>query len=108
MTKFSALGLLIGALVATTAQAELPPPQQQVIVRTADLDLGSSAGRHVLDHRLVQAVNHACGVASDADLAGSNEVRRCRKSTHSFFAEKRNRLVEMAGRAAVIAVTAAR
>ena len=107
MTKFSALGLLIGTLVATTAQAELPP-QQQIMVRTADLDLNSSAGRHVLDRRLVQAVNHACGVASDADLARSNEVRRCRKSTHAAIAEQRNRLVDMAGRAAVIAVTAAR
>jgi len=107
MTKFLHLGLLASALLATPVLAEAPlTGQNRTIVRTADLDLASANGQRRLDRRLVRAVNQACGIASDADLAGSNAVRRCREVTHAGIALERNRLVEMASRGAVVAVTA--
>jgi len=109
MTKLFNLGLLISALVAAPALADPPSPgQSRSIVRTADLDLGSADGQRRLDRRLVQAVNQACGTVSDADLAGSNAVRRCRETAHAAIAGERNRLVELASRGAVVAVTASR
>jgi len=107
MTKFFRFGLLVSALVATPLLAELPG-QNRSIVRTADLDLASADGQRRLDRRLVQAVNQACGTASDADLAGSNAVRRCRATAHAGVAGERDRLVELASRGAVVAVTASR
>lgn len=44
----------------------------------ADLDLGTEAGVKALDQRIRAAVKAACGIASDADLEGQNELRRCR------------------------------
>jgi len=44
-------------------------------VHTADLDLSTNAGRHQLDRRLVVAAAEVCGSASDADLAGQNDLR---------------------------------
>ncbi len=51
------------------------------LVRTADLDLGSAAGQRQLDHRLANAAREVCGEASDVDIKGKNEVRRCRDET---------------------------
>lgn len=109
MTKLFNLGLHVSALVATPALADPPSPgHNRSIVRTADLDLGSADGQRRLDRRLVEAVNQACGMASDADLAGSNAVRRCRETAHAAIAGERNRLVKLASRGAVVAVTASR
>ena len=47
------------------------------VVRTADLDLGSAAGRRALDRRIGNAVRDACGAASDVDLHGRNAVQAC-------------------------------
>lgn len=109
MTKLLQYALLVSALVATPALAELPSPiESRLIVHTADLDLTSVTGQRSLDRRLVEAVNEACGSASDSDLAGSNDVRRCREVTHAGIAVERNRLVKLASRAPVVAVTASR
>ncbi len=109
MTKYFYLGLLVSALITTPVLAEPPlSGQNPWVVRTADLDLGSADGQRRLDRRLVQAVNQACGTVSDADLAGSNAVRRCRETAHAAIAGERNRLVELASRGAVVAVTASR
>ena len=78
MTKFL-LPLLSLAAIASpvTAQSDL----ETRVVAVADLDLGSDAGRHALDQRLTRAVIEVCGIASDADLAGKNDVRACRTKT---------------------------
>ena len=78
MTKY--FPLLVLALLATPAFAEPPSPATS-IVRVADLDLASQAGQRSLDRRLSLAIAEVCGTASDADLAGQNEVRRCRVAT---------------------------
>ncbi len=75
-------------------------------VQTADLDLNSDAGQHKLELRLVRAAREVCGTASDADVVGKNEVRKCRADT---LAKARGQSETLAaGRGDVIAVTAAR
>jgi len=97
MTKFLRFSLLLSALVSTPALAEPEvAAERRVIVSTADLDLASAVGRGVLSRRLAHAVVEACGTASDADLAGQNEVRRCRDETSSRIAASRDRLVKQA------------
>ena len=67
------------AVIKAVPALAAPAPAQDVsIVRTADLDLTTAAGRTALDHRLVIAAHEVCGTASDVDLAGRNEVRVCR------------------------------
>ena len=105
MTSFAVTAALIKAVPAL---AEPAPAQNVSIVRTADLDLSTSAGRSTLDQRLVVAANEVCGTASDADLAGKNDVRRCR---HNALAEARAKTGTLiAGRSAqrVILVASSR
>lgn len=99
MTQFIRLGLLLSTLVATPAFAQsAAPAQNRVVVSTADLDLASATGQRALDRRLAHAVVEACGVASDVDLAGGNDIRRCRDETSAAIAADRDRLVQIASR----------
>ena len=69
---------------AAPALAQAAPSEVDVsVVRTADLDLGTAAGQRRLDQRLVVAAGEVCGEASDADLKGQNEARKCRKDVLS-------------------------
>jgi len=81
---------LIGAAIAAPLISSLPlfatviaapPAIATSIVQTADLDLSSQAGQRALDRRLSIAVKEVCGSASDAFIAGKNDVRRCRGET---------------------------
>ena len=90
---------------AAPAFAEPVPMQNVSIVRTADLDLTTNAGRVALDHRLVVAANEACGSAADVDLAGQNQVRACRADV---LAKARAQGQEIASRGGTILVAAAR
>jgi UrcA family protein len=78
--KIIAVSALATAAVikAVPAFSEPIPAQNVSIVHTTDLDLSRKAGRKALDHRLVIATFQVCGTASDADLAGKNQVRACR------------------------------
>jgi UrcA family protein len=93
MTKIFIATLL--AFSATPVQAE-PPAIATSVVQTADLDLSSKAGQRVLDHRLTQAVKEVCGIASDADVAGKNEVRRCRVETLAGLVSERDQRIAAA------------
>lgn len=106
MTYFFRFSLLLAALAATPALAEPVPAAGRVVVRTADLDLATRVGQRLLDRRLANAVVEACGAASDIDLAGSNDVRRCRDETHARLASDRARLVELASRSLSIVIAA--
>ena len=75
MTKLFFAALL--SSVTVPAHAE-PATIASSTVETADLDLTTASGRRLLDLRLLHAVKQVCGEASDADLAGNNEIRRCR------------------------------
>jgi UrcA family protein len=103
MTSFAVTAALIKA-----APALAEPSRNVSIVRIADLDLSTKAGRSTLDQRLVIAANEVCGTASDADLAGKNDVRQCR---HNALAEARAKTGTLiAGRSAqrVILVASSR
>jgi UrcA family protein len=78
--KIIAASALATAIVikAAPALAQPAPGPNFTIVHTADLDLSSRAGRATFDHRLVIAAHDVCGIASDVDLAGQNQVRSCR------------------------------
>ncbi len=97
MKNLTALTLMLSALAATPALAQAAPSAEtRAVVHTADLDLGSAAGQRALDHRIAIAVVEACGETSTADLAGRNEIRRCRDETSASVAANRDRLVELA------------
>ena len=93
MTKFFIATLL--AFTATPALAE-PPAIVTSTVQTADLDLSSAKGQRALDRRLEQAVKEVCGTASDVDIAGKNEVRRCRVETLAGLASERDQRIASA------------
>ena len=86
---------LLLAATATPALAEAPVIATST-VQIADLDLSSVQGRRALDHRLLQAVREVCGTASDADVAGKNEVRRCRAETLAGLADERDQRIAAA------------
>jgi len=86
---------LSSVLLTITATPAFAAPVSPVtsIVRTADLDLASQAGQRVLDRRLTIAIADVCGTASDADLVGQNEVRRCRVATRRHVASDRDQRI---------------
>ena len=90
MTK-TIIALLL-AFSSTPALAETPLVATS-IVETADLDLSSQSGQQALDRRLNQAVKEVCGIASDVDVAGKNDVRRCRDETLASLASERDQRI---------------
>ena len=100
--------IILGSALATGAVIKAAPvfaePIQAVsIVRTADLDLSTSAGRKALDHRLVLAAYQVCGNASDVDLAEKNAERECRSDV---LAKARSRGEQLASRGEGMVVAA--
>ena len=93
MTKIFLATLL--AFSATPALAEQPVTATS-IVQTADLDLSTAKGQHALDLRLNQAVKEVCGTAADVDIAGKNDVRRCRVETLAGLAAERDQRIASA------------
>lgn len=93
MTKIFIATLL--AFTASPALAE-PPVIATSTVQTADLDLSSKAGQRALDHRLSVAAKEVCGMASDADISGKNDVRRCRVETLARVASDRDQRIAAA------------
>lgn len=106
MKTLSSLIFALSVLSATPALAQSPTAENRIVVRTADLDLGSAAGQRALDHRIAIAVIEACGETSVVDPAGRNEIRRCRDETSASVAANRDRLVELAGRGKDIVLAA--
>lgn len=90
MTKLLIASLL--AFTATPALAELASPVTAK-VQVADLDLSTTQGQRALDRRLSRAVIEVCGSASDADLAGKNQVRRCRADTLASLSGERDQRI---------------
>jgi UrcA family protein len=96
-------GLIKGA--PALAQPASAPNIQVSVVRTADLDLSSEAGKRQLDQRVARAAREVCGAASDSDLEGKNDVRECRADV---IAKARAQGVELASRGAAITIAAGR
>ena len=98
-----------GVIKAAPALAQEPASDINVsLVRTADLDLATSQGQRRLDQRLANAAREVCGTASDVDVDGKNEVRKCRDETLAKAREQRDSVLAAAAIDPVIAVTAAR
>lgn len=80
-------------LAASLAVAAAPAADAQSMVSRAvghaDLDLSTAAGQAALSRRIARAVRDLCGTASDVDLAGRNEVRRCRDDARALAALRR-------------------
>ena len=108
LALFSALltaGMIkVPPALAQTAQSELAVS----LVRTADLNLATEAGQRQLDHRIANAAREVCGSASDADLDGKNQVRKCRDETLAQAQVQKNSILAAADRGAIIAITASR
>ncbi|MDQ3247061.1 MAG: UrcA family protein [Pseudomonadota bacterium] len=110
LLMFASAAVTAGLLLATPASAEplADAATHVILVRTAGLDLSSNAGRRRLDARLARAAREVCGTASDADLNGKNDVRRCRVETLARAVTQKDALVAATERGALIAVSAAR
>ena len=89
--------IFLATMLAFTAVPALAEPITVTsTVQTADLDLSSAKGQKALDFRLVQAVKEVCGTASDVDVAGKNDVRRCRLETLAGLASERDQRIARA------------
>ena len=92
MTK-TFIAILFAATASVTPAFAEAPSIATSTVQTADLDLSSMAGQRALDHRLKLAVKEVCGIASPSDLAGQNDVRRCRVETLAGLDAERDQRV---------------
>ena len=97
------------AIKAVPAFAEPAPVSANVsIVHTADIDLSTNAGRRQLDQRLVIATREVCGNASDADIAGKNQIRACRHNVLSDARSKSDAIIAGRGGDRTILVASTR
>ena len=93
LTSFA---ITTGVIKAAPALAETNAPATELnvsLVRTADLDLGSSAGQRKLDQRLAQAAREVSRDRIDADLEGKNDVRECREVTFAKARSQRDAIL---------------
>ena len=99
-----------GVIKAAPALAETPQQPQTYVshVRTADLDLSTATGQRVLHLRVARAAREVCGIASDVDLKGQNEVRRCREEAMAQASRASEASFAQAKPGTIIAVTASR
>jgi UrcA family protein len=98
-----------GVIKAAPAFAQSPTTSLNVsLVQTADLDLGSAKGQRQLDLRIARAARQVCGAASDADVEGKNDVRKCRDETIAKAQQRRDAVLAARGGDDFVAVTAAR
>jgi len=97
------------AIKAGPALAEPVAPTFNVSrVQTVDLDLSSPSGQRVLDVRLSHAAREVCGTASDADLVGKNDDRKCRADVLAKAYSQRDQLIAGVDRGTIIALSNAR
>ena len=80
MHHYLIVAAFAAAAFATPVSAQSPQEPQRIVVDHSDLDLSSHAGIARLDRRILTAIQLACGPTSDADPAGQNRARSCRKT----------------------------
>ncbi|MBA3678230.1 MAG: UrcA family protein [Sphingosinicella sp.] len=114
MKNLIAAAAFTAAIFAQSAMAQNALPQQDgsalisESVDYSDLDLSNEAGRARLDHRIRIAIQQVCGTASDSDLEGKNEVRRCRAATRDRIANIRDIAIASAARPSPISIVSGR
>jgi UrcA family protein len=72
----AAAAVALGATTATVSPAFAAP--NQILVQHEDLNLGSAAGRAVLEARIDRAASIVCGTALNIELDIAAEVAACR------------------------------
>ena len=102
MIRTLILAAIAAASLCTPALAQEAPGERTQVVSFADLDLSSQADVHKLDRRIAIAVADVCGVTSDADPAGKNDVRRCRVETAARLTAERERAIASRGRTDIV------
>ena len=108
-TALFTLALIASAtVIAPTASQASEPAVVTSVVQTADLDLATGSGQRELDRRIVRAAREVCGTASDADLAGKNDVRHCRAETIAAATAQREQLLAAAKAGSPIQIASAR
>lgn len=95
----------IFVLAAIAASLSVTPgfaqsADRQFVVRHADLDLTSAAGRATLDLRLLHAARTACGTPSPADALGVQRADACVADLTAAAAPQRAALIASAEREA--------
>ena len=107
----SAIRIIIASALITTAAIKAVPAFAEPasgadvavsIVRTADLDLSSQAGRRALDARLAHAAREVCGTASDVDLEGKNKARACRAAVLADARSQGEQLAQRGGNGTIV------
>lgn len=109
MKSFILMAAITGALLGAPAMAD--PSMSQLhaeTVRTDDLDLGRTADVIKLNARVGRAIRSVCGTYSSTDLAGQNEVRRCRVNLRPNAAAETERLIAENRRAEALAANQGR
>ena len=104
MLKIIALAPL-AFILATTSVAAAQSDEPTVSVRYADLNLTTEEGRRVLDRRLVNAAETACGGRPDPrDLKHAAAFRKCFKSAKTSYEAQRLAVVKAANEKRVAAL----
>lgn len=85
MKKLLIFAALTAASLSQPAVAR-PVEPRSAPVEYRDLNLQSREGVRTLERRLWRAVVEVCGTASDFDLEGDRDVRRCRNETRRLGA----------------------
>lgn len=85
----------VGALFIFAPVAAQQPQSQpaEAHITYDDLDLGSAHGIAELDRRIAGAIRDFCGSASDINLEGKNDVRRCRVEAREGAARQREQVL---------------
>ncbi|WP_337829032.1 UrcA family protein [Pseudonocardia sp. TMWB2A] len=97
------MALILGASAPVTLAADAPVNRaEQVRVRLsmAGYDFANPDDVARFDRRTRDALEHLCGTASSADLAGQNDVTQCRDAASALIRNQRD--------IRIAAVTAAR
>ena len=105
---FTAFVVTAGLIKGAPVLAQPAPELNVSYVHTTDLDLTTAAGRRALDQRLLTAAREVCGSASDVDLEGKNDARKCRVETLARAHAERDTVLASTNRDATIVLAAAR
>ncbi len=105
MTKLLILAALAAATLGQPAFAQTASAERSAVVQHSDLDLKTERGTKTLERRLWRAAVDVCGTASDADLAGKNDMRACRRETMAIASAQADIVVAGVSRGEPIRVT---
>lgn len=100
------------ALAAIAAVSSFAPAlaqdagrERSHVVAYGDLDLRREADLRKLDRRLEIAIAEVCGIASDFDPAGKNQVRRCRTALRAGLTAEREHAIASRARPEIMVAT---